>query len=89
MTMNLLEKIAAEATQLSADEQLLLAQRLIERVRLGTSKVAQEQLEKTLTWSDIRGMAAPSLFGEDAQAWVTRTRREGDQHREQNLKRNL
>jgi hypothetical protein len=88
MTVDLLEKITAEATQLSVEEQLLLAQRLIERVRLGKSKAVQKQPEKTLTWNEIRGMAAPSLFGEDAQAWVTRTRREGDEHREQNLRRN-
>ena len=34
-------------------------------------------------WSDIRGIAASPLLGEDAQAWVLRTRREDDVHREQ------
>ena len=29
-------------------------------------------------WSEIEGAAVLPLAGEDAQAWVTRTRREGD-----------
>ena len=34
------------------------------------------------SWSEIAGAAEYPLTGEDAQAWVTRTRREGDEHRE-------
>ncbi len=37
-------------------------------------------------WREIRGMAKPSLFGEDAQAYISRTRREGDEHRERLLR---
>ena len=38
-------------------------------------------------WSEIEGAATFPLAGEDAQAWVTRTRREGDEHRERMLRR--
>jgi hypothetical protein len=30
--------------------------------------------------SEFRGVAKYLLFGEDAQEWVSRTRREGDEH---------
>ena len=36
-------------------------------------------------WSEIAGTAPYLIVGEDAQAWVTRTRREGDKHRERML----
>jgi hypothetical protein len=32
-------------------------------------------------WEDFRGSAPYPLCGEDAQEWVTRTRRESDEHR--------
>ena len=38
-------------------------------------------------WSEIAGAAQHPMVGEDAQAWVTRTRREGDEHRERTLNR--
>ena len=38
-------------------------------------------------WSEIAGTAPYPMVGEDAQAWVTRTRREGDEHRERMLNR--
>ena len=33
-------------------------------------------------WSEVRGSVEHPLFGEDAQAWVSRTRAESDDHRE-------
>jgi len=38
------------------------------------------------SWSEIEGAAVFPLVGEDAQAWVTRTRREGDDRRERLLR---
>lgn len=38
-------------------------------------------------WSEIRGIAPNLMGGEDAQEWVSRTRREGDEHREKQLRR--
>jgi len=38
-------------------------------------------------WSEIEGAATFPMVGEDAQAWITRTRREGDEQRERLLRR--
>ena len=38
-------------------------------------------------WSEIEGASTYPMVGEDAQAWVTRTRREGDEYREHMLNR--
>lgn len=52
--------------------------------------VVENSLPKTAragrSWSEIAGAAVYPLVGEDAQAWVTRTRREGDKHRERALR---
>ena len=37
-------------------------------------------------WREIRGAAPYPLLGEDAQTWVSRTRREGDEHRQSQLR---
>jgi hypothetical protein len=55
MPTDLLEKIASEAEQLSVDEQLELAARLIARVRQA-QKPPAEQPEHRLKWRDIRGI---------------------------------
>ena len=39
------------------------------------------------SWGAAAGMFEYPLVGEDAQAWVTRTRREGDEQRERALHR--
>jgi hypothetical protein len=44
-----------------------------------------KQIHKNKThrkWSDIRGAIPYSALGEDAQEWVSRTRREADEHRQ-------
>ena len=56
-----------------------------------TRTVVENSLPKTAragrSWSEIEGAAKFPLAGEDAQAWVTRTRREGDENRERALRR--
>jgi hypothetical protein len=84
MSEETVEELLRKADHLSADARLLLAARLIESVRLGVPA------EKTrLKWRDIRGLAKPSMFGEDAQEYITRTRHEGTEHREEALKRDI
>ncbi len=39
-------------------------------------------------WMSVRGIAPNLLGGEDAQEWVSRTRREADESREKQWKRN-
>ncbi len=71
MSSQILEKIIQEADELSPQEQLRLAAHLIER-----ASQAYPEPRPQGKWSEIRGMAAPSLFGEDAQSHISRTRRE-------------
>lgn len=57
--------------------------------------IAPEQVRQSLgkqvglrhDWMSIRGTAPNLLDGEDAQEWVSRTRREGDEHRERQWRR--
>lgn len=68
-----LATIMKETDQLDADQQLRLAAYLIERARSGGS-VREPQRR----WRDLCGLYTYPALGEDAQAWVSRTRSEGD-----------
>ncbi|MFN6558723.1 MAG: hypothetical protein RMY28_002810 [Nostoc sp. ChiSLP01] len=72
-----LEKVLSEIEQLTPEEQLTLMGHLLERVK---KHITQAQPKRK--WRDLKGMAPYPLLGEDAQEWVSRTRREGDEHRE-------
>lgn len=76
MSAQLLDILFNQSERLSPDEQLALAARLIERARQGAPPPQQPK------WSDVCGLFPYPLAGEDAQAWVTRTRRAGDEQRE-------
>ncbi len=52
--------------------------RLVERI---VHDLAQAVVEPRPKWMDLEGAAAGLLDGEDAQAWVSRTRRESDEGR--------
>jgi len=73
----LLEELIKQTDQLSPADRLLLASHLIESVR---QAMPAEARRGGLKWRDIRGMAKPSMFGEDAQAYITRARHEDTQH---------
>jgi hypothetical protein len=70
-----LGEVLEQAERLAIDEQLMLIEYLARRIQ-------QRRQHPVLEWRDLRGMASSPLFGEDAQAWVSRTRREGDEARE-------
>lgn len=74
--------ILRQVEVLSADEQLTLAVMLIEQARKKATAPA-----KRYKWLDMMGAAPYPLAGEDAQAWVTRTRQEGDDERERQWRR--
>lgn len=78
MSVQLLDLLTKQSEQLTADEQLTLAMRLIDRFRQGTH--AEQKVQK-LKWRDLQGSLPRPVTGEDAQAWVTRTRQEGDERR--------
>lgn len=54
--------------------------RLVERI---VHDLAQAPAEARPTWMDLEGAAADLLDGEDAQAWVSRSRSESDEGREE------
>jgi hypothetical protein len=76
-----LEKILNEIEKLTPEEQLTVMGHLVERVK---KHITQAQPKRS--WSDLKGMAPYPLLGEDAQEWVSRTRRFGDEHRERLLR---
>jgi len=82
MASKKLMEIMKQADSLSPDEQLDLISHLAQHAR--ESYVEAKPRRK---WSEISGIAPYPLTGEeDAQDWVTRSRREDDEHREQQLR---
>lgn len=69
-------QIVEQTEALSGDEQLALAMLLIERVRRNAISKAQPH-----RWLDVMGAAPYPLTGEDAQAWVIRSRSEDELER--------
>jgi hypothetical protein len=66
-----LQQVEASAIQLSPDELARLVERLSELTASGG------QAPRT-DWMSLRGVAPGLLDGEDAQHWVSRTRRGSD-----------
>jgi len=76
MAVSAYQRLLSEAERLSREEQLLLIERLVERLRItGASALDRPR------WEDYAGTAPYPLCGEDAQAWVKRTRSESDEGR--------
>jgi hypothetical protein len=84
MSSQLLETLIKETDALSIQDQMRLAAHLM--VRLSQTNLPDTPRRK---WSEICGIVPYPLVGEDAQAWISRTRRESDEHREHSLKREL
>ncbi len=81
MSSQLLETLIKESSSLTANEKLRLAAHLLEQA-------SQENIKTTprRKWKEILGIVSYPLVGEDAQVWVSRTRREADEHRERRLR---
>ena len=77
MTAGILNELMQQVDLLTPEEQLWLIAHLAERVR-----TARPLAKPRRKWREIRGVAPYPLVGEDAQAWVRRSRLEGTQHRE-------
>ncbi|MCX7969160.1 MAG: hypothetical protein N3B10_11845 [Armatimonadetes bacterium] len=75
MPSEALVKLLQEAEKLSDEERLELVMRLLEQFR---AKMAHPRYR---SWLELAGMAPYPLLGEDAQKWISRTRREGDERR--------
>ena len=76
MSSKELDELVRKAEELTSDEQLLLIARLVENMR-----EAHRGSKPRRKWREICGLVSQPLLGEDAQAWVSRTRSEGDEQR--------
>jgi len=78
-----LEQVAALAAQLPRTDRLRLVERIVHELVEAPSdgKAARSD------WMSLRGIAPNLLVEEDAQVWVSRTRRESDDQREHQLRR--
>jgi hypothetical protein len=74
-----LPQVAALAAQLPPPERKQLAEMILRDLAAESPPAGSPRRR---AWREIRGSVQYPLCGEDAQAWVTRTRRESDEHRE-------
>ena len=70
------DEVLEAAKRLSPEDQL----RFIERLK-ASLRAQQGTSEKRPRWEDLAGTAPYPLCGEDARAWVSRTRAESDEGR--------
>jgi hypothetical protein len=77
----LLDTMLKQVEQLTAEERLELIQKVAEGLKSKPRNTSTKP-----KWADLRGMAPYPLMGEDAQQWVSRTRRESDEYRESLLR---
>ena len=82
MSTEVLHNLIKQAEALSPDELLRLIAYLVEKVR-----ATYPSPKPRRTCAEICGAAPYPLLGEDAQAWVSRTRREDTEQRERQLRR--
>jgi hypothetical protein len=76
MTTQSIDQILKRAGKLSPSERLLLAGRLIQSVR------TELPVRKSrLKWMDAAGLLAYPALGEDAQGYISRSRRTDDDQR--------
>ena len=69
-------EVLKQVDTLDIAEQLRLATYILEQAR---QKMTPDKPRRK--WSDVCGLYAYPMLGEDAQAWVSRTRREADENR--------
>jgi hypothetical protein len=78
-----LQQVLSDIDRLSPTDRIQVMTHVIESIR---EYVPTEPVKSIRKWSDLKGMVTAPLMGEDAQEWVSRTRREGDEHRESLLR---
>ena len=79
-----LAAVAELAAQLPPAEQKQLAENILQKLAAGTQATAARRR----AWREIRGSVAYPLCGQDAQTWVSGSRREAEEHREQQWRSN-
>ena len=81
MSIATLTHLIEQTEKLTFDEQLRLATHLVERARKARPTAALQR-----KWREILGLVSYPVAGEDAQTWVSQSRRQADELREQNWK---
>jgi len=85
MTLTTTEEIYEQIIKpLPAAERLRLIGRIVQDLSV---QPIVDQWPERHDWMSLRGIAPNLLQGEDAQTWVSRTRRESDEDREQQWSR--
>jgi hypothetical protein len=77
MSNEMLEEIIEKVDLLTTEEQLRLIMALAQRARISTVN----RTEPHRKWSDLIGMLPYPACGEDAQSYISRSRRESDSKR--------
>jgi hypothetical protein len=77
MSSKELDELVKKVDKLKSDEQLFLISYIVNKLQ---SNYQEPQPHRK--WREICGSVPYPLFGEDAQAWVSRTRHEDDEKRE-------
>ena len=85
MAAQSIENVLKQAARLTPAERLTLASRLIE----GVKQEIPAKDGKPLKRRHLRGMLPYPAYGEDAQAYITRTRGEDDAHHNDQLNNDL
>ncbi len=78
-----LQQVLSDIDRLSPTDRIQVMTHVIESIK---EYVPTEPIKPQRKWHDLRGMVMAPLMGEDAQEWVSRTRQEGDEHRESLLR---
>jgi hypothetical protein len=73
-----LQQVLSDIDRLSPADRIQVMSHVIESIRV---YVPTESVKSTRKWRDLKGMVTAPLMDEDTQEWVSRTRREGDEHR--------
>ena len=76
MTLQNIDQILKHAGKLTPSERLLLASRLIQGVRFDMPSHKSRR-----KWRDAAGLLPYPALGEDAQIYISRTRRADNDHR--------
>ncbi len=81
MTTNNLKEVMKQIDTMTLDEQLQLIAYLADKAR--QTQLTPKPRQK---WREIRGLVQQPALGEDAQTWISRSRREDDEYRESQLR---
>lgn len=79
MATDILQEVYEQYIKPLSPEQRL---KPVEMIAHDLIDIPQENLRKSRRWEEIKGIVPYPMCGGDAQEWVSRGRRESDEHRE-------